>query len=289
MSKIKQKQPLLIGAHMSIAGGYEKAIERGESIGCTAIQIFTKSNRQWGAKEITTEEASLFKKTAEQSSIRSIIAHASYLINLGSPDATVTKKSVTALIHELQRCDQLEIPFLVLHPGSCLELPRDTCLQQIIHGIDHALETAVPKTMLLLETMACQGSSVCGRFEEIATVINSTKYLQSIGVCLDTCHVFAAGYDLRDPKSYEHTFNEFDRIIGLKKLKAFHFNDSKKGLGSHVDRHEDIGKGELGLEAFRLIMNDDRFKSIPKILETPATSLEDYEKNLIILKSLVID
>ncbi|MCX5925533.1 MAG: deoxyribonuclease IV [Candidatus Dependentiae bacterium] len=284
---MKQKKTLLLGAHMSISGGFEKAIQRGESIGCTAIQIFTKSNRQWHAQKITNEQALLFKQTMTSSTIKIVIAHATYLINLGSPQKSVAEKSVLALVQELARCDQLDIPYLVLHPGSHLESGESICIKQIIENIDSALEQAQSNTMLLLETMAGQGTSVCYRFEDIATIINSSKNPTKIGVCFDTCHVFAAGYDFRDPETYKAMWLQFDAIVGYEKLKVIHLNDSKKDLGMHVDRHENIGKGKIGLNAFRLIINDKNLASVPKILETPKTTLEDDRNNISIIEKLV--
>lgn len=281
-----KKSPLL-GAHMSIAGGLEKAIERGESIGCTAIQIFTKSNRQIYAKPITPKEADLFKKTAAASSIQSIVAHASYLINLGSPNESTATQSIKSLITELHRCDQLDIPYLVVHPGSHVGTDEQECLERITANIDSILKQAKTNTMLLLETMAGQGSSVCYRFEDIATIINNSSHGKSLGVCFDTCHTFVAGYDFRTEKAYTDMWHSFDTIIGLEKLKAIHLNDSKKDVGSFVDRHEDIGKGKLGIDTFRFIMNDKRFTDIPKILETPKDNLEDDRRNLEILRSLI--
>lgn len=282
-----QKKLLLLGAHMSIAGGFETAIKQGESIGCTAIQIFTKSNRQWYAKGITDDQAQLFKHMLSNSPIQIVVAHASYLINLGSPDHAIAEKSTKALAQELHRCDQLGIPYLILHPGSYRESNKNICLQQITQNIDIALNIAQPKATILLETMAGQGTSVGDRFEDIATVIALSSNPDSIGVCFDTCHAFAAGYDFRDQSSYTSMWKQFDTIIGLNKLKAIHLNDSKKGLGSHVDRHEAIGAGKLGLSPFKLIMNDKNLTAIPKILETPKASLDDDRKNIEILKSLI--
>lgn len=284
---MKQKQPLLLGVHMSISGGLEKAIQQGESIGCTAIQIFTKSNRQWRAKKITDDQALLFKKSLNNSTIKIVIAHATYLINLGSPEKSVAEKSISALVEELHRCDQLGIPYLVLHPGSHLESGESICIKQIVENIDNVLEQAQNNTMLLLETMAGQGTSVCYRFEDIATIIRLSKNSKKIGVCFDTCHAFAAGYDFRDPATYKAMWLQFDTIIGLEKLKAIHLNDSKKDLGTRVDRHENIGKGKIGLNAFRSIINDKKLASIPKILETPKTTLDQDKLNMSVIQKLV--
>lgn len=285
---MKTKKPtLLFGAHMSTAGGFEKAIERGESINCTAIQIFTKSNRQWRAKKITDEQAQLFKDTLKKSSIQSVIAHASYLINLGSPNTETVEKSKEGLFTELGRCDQLDIEYLVLHPGSHLKSGEQEALTRIAQNIDVVLSNYTGNTKILLETMAGQGSSVCYTFEHIATILKKSKNKKKLGVCFDTCHVFAAGYEFGTPSSYTRLWQDFDNIIGLKKLKAIHVNDSKKECGSKVDRHEDIGKGKIELKAFGLLFNDVRFFDIPKVLETPRDDLSDYARNMTVIKKLL--
>lgn len=281
------KQPLLLGAHMSIAGGFEQALFRGESIGCTAIQIFTKSNRQWRANPITQEQATLFKETAEKSSIQWIMTHASYLINIAAPDPEIHKKSIAALAQELQRCELLGIPYLILHPGSAGKGDQKAALAQIAQSLDDVFNEIPGSTMILLENMAGQGSSTCSTFESLAAVRQLAHHKKRLGFCFDTCHAFAAGYDLRTEASYEKTWKEFDEIIGIEHLKAMHINDSKKELGSKVDRHEEIGHGALGLESFRLLFNDPRFFSIPKILETPKDTLEDYAKNMLLLRRLI--
>lgn len=282
-----KQSSLLIGAHMSISGGFYKAIERGESIGCTAIQIFTKSNRQWYAKPISTEEIEKFATAWNNSSIESIIAHASYLINIGAPDPTIHKKSIDALIIEIDRCQQLKIPGLVLHPGSHGNTNEENTLNLISKTLDEVFEQVPGKSMILLETMAGQGSTVCYTFEQIEYLISQSNHKKRLGVCLDTCHVFAAGYDLRDKDSYTALWQKFDSIIGIDKLKAIHLNDSKKDLGSHVDRHEEIGQGKIGREAFKLLCTDRRFVEIPKILETPRDTLDDYLRNLMLIKEMI--
>lgn len=271
---------------MSIAGEPAKAIERGESIGCTAIQIFTKSNRQWHAKSISPEEADAFRQAWKNSSISSIIAHASYLINIGSPDKSIEHKSITALDIELERCTQLGIPYLVLHPGSHSSSDTDECLDRISKNLDHLLAKN-QNCSILLETMAGQGTNIGNSFEQLAQIIKNSKYKQHLGVCLDTCHVFTAGYDLSTEKGYHLMWEQFDKIIGINKLKAIHVNDSKKELGSHVDRHTDIGKGKIGIKAFELLCNDPKFFDIPKILETPKDSLADDKRNMNTLLELL--
>ncbi|NDD59339.1 MAG: deoxyribonuclease IV [Chlamydiae bacterium] len=278
---------MLLGAHMSIEGGAHEALIRSVTIGCTTLQIFTKSNRQWTAKSLTQEEAELFKKTQKEVGITSVIAHASYLINIASGKADIHTKSINALTKELDRCKLLGIPYLVLHPGSRLNTPLEEALERVALGIDTALRNSQSDTMVLLETMAGQGTTVGSTFNELGTILKKISHKSQVGVCLDTCHVFAAGYDFTTKATYEKLWEDFDKEIGLENLKAIHINDSKKALGSHVDRHADIGTGEIGLEGFRLLMNDKRFSLVPKILETPKAQLLDDKRNMEKLLSLV--
>ena len=283
---MKKEHSLLFGAHMSIAGEICLAIERGESIGCSAIQIFTKSNRQWHAKPLSTQDMQAFKQTWKKSSIQSIIAHASYLLNIGSTNAELEKKSMDALELEFNRCADLDIPYLVIHPGSHTSTDEESCIARISKNVDKLL-TKVPHGTLLLEIMAGQGSQVGYTFEHLAQIIEYSDHKRRIGICFDTCHAFAAGYDFRTEKAYNLMWEQFDKIIGINKLKAIHVNDSQKDLGSRVDRHTDIGKGKIGLKAFELLFNDPVFFDIPKILETPKDNLADDEKNMEILMSLI--
>jgi len=282
MSKIKTP---LLGAHMSIAGGPELAIERGISIRCSAIQIFTKSNRQWRATPLASSVCNLFIK--KQQTIGPVVAHASYLINLGSANVQTIQKSIDGLIVELNRCQLLNIPYLVLHPGSLTEKSVANGLEKIAHNLDIALQQSDSNTMVLLENMAGQGSVSCYDFEHINLIRQFSKERNKIGVCFDTCHAFAAGYDFRTIQQYETMWHDFDRIIGLDNLKVIHVNDSKKDLGSRVDRHEHIGKGKLGIEPFSFLMNDPRLAAIIKILETPKDDLNDDLANLQILRNLI--
>ncbi len=282
----------LLGAHMSIAGGLENALLEAHNLECTCVQLFTHSNRQWYAKPLEQEKINRFLQTKKQyPSIKKIIAHASYLLNLGSPDADTRNKSQKALIDDLTRCQQLTIDYLVLHPGARLTNSVETCLTHIAEGLDTVLNTVgTHQTMILLENTAGQGSVVGNSFEQLAEIRNQVdpnnqKY---IGFCFDTCHAFAAGYDFRTSESYQQMWHDFNKIIGMKHLKAIHMNDSKKGLACHVDRHEHIGKGQLGIEPFKLIMNDPNFVNIPKILETPKDeSYTEDKENLALLKSLI--
>lgn len=276
-------QTQLLGAHVSIAGGYDQAIVRGEKIGATCIQIFTKSNRQWYAKPITDHDVAAFLSQQKQSSVQIVVAHASYLINLASDKPETAQKSIQALTDELLRCEKLQIPYLVLHPGTYPATDRNESLLTIAKRINIALQEAQPKhTTLLLETMAGQGSTVGKTFQELAEIIKHVTHKSRIGVCVDTCHIFAAGYSFHDNRSYDKLWQQFDEIIGLNKLKVFHVNDSKKEHGSFVDRHEHIGQGKITPTAFKLLMQDPRFVSIPKILETPKENdeFEDDKRNL---------
>jgi len=282
-----KKQALLLGAHMSISGGLELAYQAGESIGCTAMQIFTKSNRQWAAKALNNDVITGFKQAQRASSIKSTIAHATYLINIGAIDHTTHQKSVKALAMELERCAQLNIPYLVLHPGSHGNTDEKSCLNKISDTLNTIFNTTNSNTTILLENMAGQGSSVCYLFEHIGHIIAASDFKKRLGVCFDTCHAFAAGYDFRTEQTYQDLWQTFNETIGIDKLKAIHLNDSKKSLGSRVDRHEDIGKGGLGLEPFSLLVNDPRFYDVPKILETPRATLEDYVRNMNTVKKLI--
>lgn len=281
-----KKHRLLLGAHMSISGGLEKAIERGESIGCTTIQIFTKSNRQWRAKPLSHEEIETFKNTAKKSSVSPIIAHATYLINIASPNQNTAKISTEALANELSRCQDLQIPTLVLHPGSVLTSDKDEGIARIAENLDQIFQKVPGHTTISLETMAGQGSVLGSTFEQIAAIIEKSSHKKRLQVCLDTCHAFVAGYDLRTPQGYEKMWKDFDEVIGLEKLVAIHVNDSKKGLNSRVDRHEHIGKGAIGLEAFELLFNDRRFFDVPKILETPKATEAPFTEDIMNMKTI---
>ena len=279
----------LLGAHMSIEGGVFNAPLRGKKIGCDVIQIFTKNNNRWESKKITDKEITAFKENQNRAGIKAVASHDAYLINLASPNKDVYKKSLIAFYDEMQRAEALGLPYLVFHPGAHLGEGEDMGVKQIADSINLLLSKK-PKInlILLLETTAGQGTNIGWRFEQLAKIINLIEQKEKMGVCIDTCHIFAAGYDITTEEGYTKTFEEFDKIIGLKKLKLFHLNDSKKGLASRVDRHEHIGKGMLGLKAFRMLMNDKRFKDIPMILETPkGKEMEEDKINLSTLRSLI--
>jgi deoxyribonuclease-4 len=261
---------MLLGAHMSIAGGVFNAFAQGEEFGCTTIQIFTKSSNQWRAKELSDEEVEKYHSEQKRTGIDPVIAHDSYLINLGSPDKALIKKSREAFLVEMQRCETLKIPYLVTHPGSHLGKGEEWGIKRIAESLDWLHEKASGfKVKIALETTAGQGTNLGYRFEQIASMIEQTAEPDRLAVCVDTCHIFAAGYDITTRKAYEQTISEFDRIIGLKRLAVIHFNDSKRELGSRVDRHSHIGEGNIGEEAFGFFMRDKRFEKIPKLLETP--------------------
>ena len=276
-----------LGAHMSIAGGIYKALERGQSIGCECIQIFTKNPRQWAARELTEKDIHLFKQKKEETGIDPIVAHDSYLINLGSPKEELWLRSIQSLAAELDRCAKLGIPYLVMHPGSHVDRKEDGP-RRVAEALNLLFERSTGESvMVLLETTAGQRSNLGSSFEQLARIAELVEQRERLGICFDTCHTFAAGYELRTRQGYERTFQELDQAVGLSRVKVFHINDSKHDLGSHVDRHEHIGKGHLGLEPFRTLLNDPRFRGLPMLLETPKGKdmAEDIE-NLAVLRAL---
>lgn len=279
---------MLLGAHMSIAGGIFNAFARGESVGCDTMQIFTKSSNQWKAKELTDEDLEKYHAEQKRTKIDPVIAHDSYLINLGSPDAALIKKSREAFLVEMERCEKLEIPFLVTHPGSHLGKGEEWGVKRIAESISWLHEQTDGYTVkIALETTAGQGTNLGYRFEQIAAMIERAEQSERLAVCMDTCHIFAAGYDITTEKTYKQTISDFDRIIGLDKLAVIHFNDAKKALGSRVDRHEHLGKGEIGKDSFGFFMRDNRFSKIPKLLETPKGDDGEMDKvNLGLLRKL---
>ena len=279
---------LLAGAHMSIAGGIYRAFERGARANCTTIQVFLKNSNRWEAKPLMEKDQVLFRQAQSMHQIHPILAHDSYLINLASPDDRLYLKSIKAFIEELKRAAFLGIPYLVLHPGAHTGSGVEAGLSRVVHALNQAMNAVAPSVMILLENTAGQGSCLGCRFEHLADILERIDDAERVGVCLDTCHLFAAGYDIRTEKGYRDTIREFDRLVGIDSIRAFHVNDSKKDLGSRVDRHCHIGQGFIGLEAFRCLVNDRRFAKIPKILETPkGPDLEEDRMNLATLESLV--
>ena len=287
-----------LGAHMSAAGGLYKAFDRAQQATCDTMMVFTKSNRQWKAKTITLEDVALYQQAqAAHEAITPVAVHASYLINMASPKDELWEKSVQALRIEIERAATYSIPLLVFHPGSHVKSGEEAGMARIAAGLRRLLaETAVsaPNVTICLETMAGQGTNIGGTFEQLGHIIEEAGGDERLGVCFDTCHVFAAGYDIRTADAYEDTMAQFDSLIGLDRLKFFHFNDSKFELGQHKDRHAHIGKGFIGLEGFANFVNDARFANHAAHLETPKTKeAEDGSKivmdvvNMATLRGLV--
>ena len=265
-----EPRPDWLGAHMSMAGGLHLAFERGIKAGCGVIQIFTQNANQWRGRMPTETDARMFREARAESGINAVLSHDIYLINLAAAPGEVREKSLAAFHEEMARCARLGIDRIVMHPGAHLGDGTERGIERIIGALDRLLD-ATPEFSgkILLETTAGQGTSLGHRFEQLAAIISGCRSANRLGVCFDTCHAFAAGYDLSTTDGYAATFTEFDRILGLDRLLAFHLNDSKKGLGCRVDRHEHIGLGAIGLTGFQLLMNDPRFATTPKILETP--------------------
>ena len=288
-TKTKPRRPLL-GAHMSIAGGIGNALLLGAKVQCDAIQIFTKSSRQWAGKPYTQEEITQYRENQKTTGIKKVIAHDSYLLNLGSPDGVLRQRSILAFIDEMERCETLGISNLIAHPGSHVGSGEDQGLKTIASSLNE-VHQACPgyKVNVTLEITAGQGSNLGYRFEHIVRMFDATRENERLRVCFDTEHAFAAGYDIRTRESYERTFTQFDETIGIERLAAFHLNDSKKEFNSRLDRHEHIGKGHIGVEAFRFLMNDKRFWGVPMCLETPkGPALAEDRLNLGLLRSLFI-
>jgi deoxyribonuclease-4 len=281
----------LLGSHLSIAGGYYKAADAAAVLGMQTIQIFTKNNNQWAAKPLLDEDIRLFRDAVARAGIRLPCAHNSYLINLASPDDELWQKSVEAMIVELQRAEALGLAGVVMHPGSFVTSSEEEGLARIVTALDQVHKrTRGIACQTWLETTAGQGSNLGHRFEHLARLIAEVRDPERIGVCVDSCHIFAAGYPIQTPAEYAETMSEFDRLIGIDRIRAWHLNDSKKPLGSRVDRHEHIGEGCLGLEPFRHILNDARFADVPMYLETEKGERdgEDLDAiNLRTLKSLI--
>jgi deoxyribonuclease-4 len=270
---------------MSIDGGVHTAHERGISIGCTAMQIFTKNNTQWAARPISKEEIEKYKALERRSGIRPVVAHSSYLINLCAKNAVVLKKSRQGLKDELNRCELLGIPYLVFHPGSHMGRGEREGIQRISESLNHLHEeTKNYRVKSVLESTAGQGTAIGYRFQHLREIIDGIEMKERVAVCVDTCHLFAAGYNISTETGYKNTFDEFDAVIGLDRLVVLHMNDSKRELGSRIDRHEHIGKGRIGNTAFRLLMDDARFVRIPKILETPKS--KDMHEDVMNLRKL---
>lgn len=278
-----------LGAHMSIAGGIFHAPYHGKAATCDTVQIFTKQSNQWQAKPLTDEDIEKFQQAQKETGVSVVCAHNSYLINLASPKDELYDKSRESLCEEIERCDVLGIPYLVMHPGSHVGSGEEVGMKRIAGAINDILGTMPDsKTTLLLETTSGQGTNLGYTFEQLASLLRMIEDETRMGVCLDTCHIFSAGYPLQERKDYLETMKVFDETIGIKRLQILHINDSKKPFGERRDRHEHIGQGQLGLEPFRHIMNDRRLNRVPKILETPkGDDLKEDIENLALLRSLI--
>jgi deoxyribonuclease-4 len=273
---------------MSIAGGLPRALERGKAVGCSVVQIFLKNQVQWKGKPLSAEEVREFRRLQEETGIRTIFAHATYLINLATPVETEWKRAVDAFADELERAEALGLPFVVIHPGSHKGSGLDAGIARVAAALDELCRrTEGYRVRVLLENTAGAGNTVGARFEELEAVLQRVAAPDRIGVCLDTCHLFAAGYDIRTPEGYEATMAACERTVGAGRVLAFHLNDAKKGLGSGLDRHQHIGEGEIGLTAFRCLLDDPRFAHLPMALETPKEPEPEADrKNLATLRGL---
>ena len=282
----------LLGAHVSVAGGYFKAVDAAAELGMDCVQIFTKNSNQWRAKPLTDDDVKLFRGALKRTGLQMPCSHASYLINLASPDDALWQRSVEAQIVELERAEALGLIGVVIHPGSHVGSGPENGLERIVLAIDEIHQrTPGFSTEMWLETTAGQGTNLGYRFEQIAYIIERVADGSRLGVCVDSCHIFAAGYALESRQEYEQTMSELDEIIGTEQVRAFHLNDSKRELASRVDRHETIGAGELGLEPFRHILNDRRFLRLPMYLETPKGEEQGQpldEINLATLRNLIV-
>jgi deoxyribonuclease IV len=289
MANSNPPQRPLLGAHMSIAGEVGESLHRGKLIGCDCIQIFTKSSRQWASKPYTEEQIANFKRNQRETGIESVIAHDSYLLNLGAPDETLRKRSVGGFIDELERCEALGVPYLVAHPGAHVGSGVDAGVKTVARSIDEAHAACKGfTTKVALEITAGQGTVLGSSFEQMAQIFNAVTEHERLRLCFDTEHAFAAGYDLRTDDGYDRTFKELDEHIGIKRIVAFHLNDSLKPLNSRVDRHEHIGKGHLGADAFRRLLHDARFFGVTMCLETePGDEMKEIAEDLATLRSLL--
>ncbi len=285
-----KKQPkTMIGAHTSIAGGVFNAISNGEKIDADVVQIFSKSQRQWEGREYTDEELAEFFQLQIETGIKPVVIHNSYLINLANPDPAKREKSIAAFCDEMRRAGILKVPYLLTHPGSHLGSGEAAGVETIAKSLKETWErSAVPDVKILLEATAGQGTNLGNRFEHIRDMLDQSGIASHLGVCIDTCHIFAAGYDMRTAEDWEKTITTFDEIIGLDKLRLFHLNDSAKPFDSRRDRHSRIGQGEIGIEGFRALMNDVRVSHLPMILEVPG-GLDGYREDIALLRSLVAD
>ena len=288
---LKTIPALKLVAHMSMAGGYDRAVRSAHVFGFETVQLFTKNNNQWNALSLTDAQADAFRRALEETGVVDPVAHTSYLINMASPDEGLWKRSIDAMVVEVQRCARLGIADLVVHPGAHVGTGEAVGLKRVAQALDQVIEaTADCEVTIDLETTAGQGTCLGHRFEHLQEIIENTADQSRLGVCVDTCHIFAAGYSFDIRERYDETLNELDRIVGLGRIRVWHLNDSRRELASRVDRHAGIGDGHIGLEPFRFLVNDPRFRSLPMILETPKGIEDDEEldaRNLRTLRSLV--
>lgn len=279
----------LLGAHESVSGGLHLAFARIGQVGGEVLQIFTRNQRQWQPAELQGAEIDLFRAAHEESGAMAVASHASYLVNLATAQKELREKSITNLVLELQRCAALGVPYVVLHPGSHGGDGVEAGLERFVANLDRAIATSNTPVQVLVETTAGQGTGLGRSFEELAFIIGRSKYRQLLGVCVDTCHIFAAGYELRTAEGYGATIDSLDRTVGLAGVRLVHLNDSKKELGSRVDRHEHIGRGAIGPAGFGNLLNDSRFADVPMVIETPkGEDLAEDRENLRTLRSLII-
>ncbi len=277
----------LVGCHVSIAGGVHTAFARAESVGCTTFQIFTKSNRIWFEKKLSDATIDHFKQAAATSTITSIVVHTGYLINLGSGKKETAELSANALLDEVRRCELLGLCDLILHPGSHVGIGEEKSIEQIAHYLDSVLERSEGRVTIVLELMAGQGTSVASSFEQLHKIRSLCHHKKLIAYCLDTCHACASGYDIVSSDGYHAMMQQWDKILGLEHLKVIHLNDSKGNVGSHLDRHAPLGTGVIPLDIFAEIMNDQRLKHIPKILETPSdAAMKLWAREIALLKEM---
>lgn len=277
----------LLGAHMSIAGGYHNAPEAAAALGMDTVQVFTKSNAQWNAKPLTDDDAAKFRESVERHGLRRNCSHASYLINLAAAKPDLLERSVGAMAVEIERAGRLGLDGVVLHPGAHTTDSREVGVDRVVASLDRVLKlTEACGTEIWLEATAGQGSCLGCDFAELAAMIERTERSDRLGVCIDTCHIFAAGYDITTQPTYEATVAALAESVGLDRIRAFHLNDSKHPLGSRKDRHEHIGEGHLGLEAFRLVLNDERFAELPMFLETKKELRDEVEMDAVNLRTL---
>jgi deoxyribonuclease-4 len=280
---------VLLGAHVSISGSLSMSVDRAKELGCTTFQIFTRNPRGWVAKKLDPEEAEEFIEKRRASGYEVVVAHMPYLPNIASPDSTTWRKSVKSLVEELERCESLQINYLVCHIGSHMGKGLEKGIAQVARAADDAISRLDPSCMILLENMAGQKNSVGSYFHEIRSILDKISHKDRVGVCLDTCHLYAAGYDISNREGLEQVIERFDNEVGIKLLKVLHLNDSKGGLGSHLDRHEHIGMGHVGERGFAEIVNHRVLRQLPMILETPQDDWGDYRSDLAVVRRLIRD